>query len=329
MSESVPTSLHALAAGVTVTSYTSYTWLGCRIEATAEPAAGEHLRPSLSDQLAQRLYADWYTVGSIAPPAEWSATSPWDEPDEHVSYSSQNRSRGTQLKWMIVSNDGPELVVARDGIRFRVRKDHLAAASAVAGEGEAIDILAPSERPGSFDGFYMAYSEIALDDPAPDRYYWNLTRRGRARLIHAATTILNRARCPFHVKAAHDPGTRRADSSVLYVDRSWREQFTRLLPSIWETVRSDLREAVPALTRRVAGGVGFAESPLGGESFGTERCRLIAEGVVRAFERGQPGGRHEPLHDIARVFAEHGLTLERPHLNPGSSDLPPDVLRTP
>jgi lantibiotic modifying enzyme len=76
---------------------------------------------------------------------------------------------------------------------------------------------------------------------------------------------------------------------------------------------------VPAFTRLLAPGLGLAEDPGDGDSFGMHRCRLLADALVTAHEQG--------AHSVeARVdavldrFAREGINPDRPYLNPGSDD---------
>jgi hypothetical protein len=81
-----------------------------------------------------------------------------------------------------------------------------------------------------------------------------------------------------------------------------------------------LRDSVPLFTKKLRNGVGLAEEPNTGESFGMHRCRLTAEGIVEAWYRGDQTiqGRMQAVN--AR-FAFNNLKLEKPYLNPGSQDL--------
>ena len=75
-----------------------------------------------------------------------------------------------------------------------------------------------------------------------------------------------------------------------------------------------LRSGSPAFTLPLARGVALAEYVTGdGGSFGTSRCRLLAEGLVDAHEhraRSLP----ERLDAVAARFAARGLDLDAPHL---------------
>ena len=50
-----------------------------------------------------------------------------------------------------------------------------------------------------------------------------------------------------------------------------------------------------------------------------DRCRLTAEGAVRAYERDITPLRHR-VSAVADCFVEAGLDIDRPYLAPGSTD---------
>jgi len=76
---------------------------------------------------------------------------------------------------------------------------------------------------------------------------------------------------------------------------------------------------VPLFTRRLRAGIGVAEDPGNGESFGMHRCRLAADAIVAAWWQGRadPEARFEAVEARFRLY---GLTLDRPYLAPGSVD---------
>jgi hypothetical protein len=80
-----------------------------------------------------------------------------------------------------------------------------------------------------------------------------------------------------------------------------------------------MAEGTPLFAKPLARGLGFAEDPGNGESFGMSRCRLLAEALWSAWSRGvtDPADR---LAEVERWFASHGLSLERPWLNRFSTD---------
>ncbi len=159
-------------------------------------------------------------------------------------------------------------------------------------------------------------SDAPFGGDAVVRVYWNVTSAGAPALVRAITSRLNAAGAPFGLKVAdHAWRLTRCDGAVLYVSeevfRAWegelRETASALAPL--------LRRSVPAFTLELAGGVGLAEHPGGAVSFGAARCALLADGIVRARERGV-AGIDAAVAVVAERFAEDGVRLDAPYLEP-------------
>src|SRR5262249_10514578 len=86
-----------------------------------------------------------------------------------------------------------------------------------------------------------------------------------------------------------------------------------------DSIGQAMKPPAPLFTRPVQRGVGLAEEPRTGESFGMHRCRLSAEGIVRTWLAGDQSvdGR---LRGISAQFAGAGFDLRRPHLGHGAAD---------
>ncbi|MBR0871317.1 hypothetical protein JQ633_13195 [Bradyrhizobium tropiciagri] len=190
--------------------------------------------------------------------------------------------------------------------------------------GAEISLFVARESLLSQPGFYHAFGE-ALADQQEDlgvvRFYWNSSAGGAPLLVGAISTALNRFAIPFRFKclrmqAMYD----RSDAAVLYVARRHHRIVAMLLPEIYAAVRPQLKPATPLFSRHLAEGLGFAEDPRSGESFGMHRCRLMAEAICRAHERGQESAAAR-LGALAEAFAAAGLSLDRPYLGAGSIDL--------
>jgi hypothetical protein len=76
---------------------------------------------------------------------------------------------------------------------------------------------------------------------------------------------------------------------------------------------------VPLCSKRIAPGIGLAEEPLTGESFGMHRCRLIAEAIIYARQSGRATV-EDGWQVLCEHFAERGQSVTQPWLNPGSID---------
>ena len=76
---------------------------------------------------------------------------------------------------------------------------------------------------------------------------------------------------------------------------------------------------MPLFARRLSQGLGFAEDPGTSESFGTARCRLVAEAMWIAFVRGTTG-ELAIVEEILAHFVLNGIDVAHPHMNPWSVD---------
>lgn len=189
--------------------------------------------------------------------------------------------------------------------------------------GERVWLRAPRESRTTQPGFYYLFGETlsgAWDDASLVRFYFHSTADGVCALIDHLTGQLNRYFVPYRMKTLTNPAHYgRADGTVLYVARDSFQIVARLLRALPEPVAAGLLPRVPLFTWRLRPGVGVAEEPNTGESFGMHRCRLAAEGVVEAWRQGRQT-REARLQAIRDRFVRHGVHLDRPYLNPGSCD---------
>ena len=103
-----------------------------------------------------------------------------------------------------------------------------------------------------------------------------------------ATQRLNGAAVPFFLKVIADPAAfRRADAGMLLVARGDREAVLPAVRALYSRLFGHLEPATPASTKALAPGLGFAQGPGDGTSFGTSRCMIVAEALVAAHERGE------------------------------------------
>jgi hypothetical protein len=320
--EAVAAALEALR----IESPTSFSWCG-------EPGAGlapevsaampaDTARAYLSGQLEARLYASFYCSGTptqVRPGAE--AGRPYAPSPFLDGLSRANRGSGSREPgWTVVrvEEDG-RVVVRRGGLSLWARPEEVSGAGSE--PGSAVSVAMPRELLRLSPGFYMALGDAEMDPEEPlVRHYWNLESAGGAALVAAGTGFLNRAGVPFRLKVAHEPaGYGRRDAGVLYTPRRESAAVSALLPEVRAAVAAHLRPGGPALTKPLAEGLAVAEDPGGGESFGTHRCGLLAEGAIRAFELGVDGT-DERVALVEAQFEAAGIDFERPYLNAGSVD---------
>jgi hypothetical protein len=308
--EQVACALRAAA----VASPTSISWFGRRTRAVPPVRLGIPVSAYLAHELEGVLYRGFYTQGAPVPLPALLPMPASSAPDFVEALSRANAGRGGwQSGWQVTRRDGPDLEVARNGLRVQVRATDCRPANAA-----TVSLRRPKEQRAASPGFYVALGDAVpaiADDDVEVRVYFHLIAAGAARFVATCTRMLNEAGVPFELKVVGNPAAYvRCDAAVLYLAAG---DFGRApLQAIVATGKRYLRATVPAFAKPLAAGVAVGEhrASLGG-SFGMGRCRLVAEGIVDAYEHGGSG-----LDAVARRFADVGLSLETPHLVPGSRD---------
>jgi len=190
--------------------------------------------------------------------------------------------------------------------------------------GTAINILASRESWTVQAGYYYAFGEAITDEQDDHdlvRFYWDIESAGAPVLLRQITQVLNRFEIPFRFKCQALPAAYvRTDAAVLFVSRRYCHLVGELLAGVWQRVTQHMRPETPLFTKRLALGLGLAEEPRTGESFGMHRCRLVAEGMWAAFKEGD-NSEHGRLRRVMANFAQSGVDVEHPYLNARSTDV--------
>ncbi|MDZ8056492.1 MAG: T3SS effector HopA1 family protein [Aulosira sp. ZfuVER01] len=235
-----------------------------------------------------------------------------------------------QPGWSILreESDG-SLAVSRGGLRLHIQKDrHLLASDKFAVVGDVIAIKMPKNVVQS--GFYMAVGNAGLyrndlENQQIVRIYFNLTPSGAVAVMGNITQHLNEKNIPFQFKVLYHPKDyKRHDSGVLYFDKQDYEVVKQSLNSIYIENQGDFKSEIPLFTKELAPGLSLAEEPdqkfAERESFGMNRCQIIANGLLEAWYQGDnsPQGR---MKAIQEQFSLVGIDFERVHLNANSEDI--------
>jgi HopA1 effector protein family len=305
---------------------TSFSWYGEPVaplpaEAIAQMGA-EVARAYLRDRLRDHLYGSFYCTGRAVPQqANRTAIRPHGASAFIDSLSRANRGTGScEAGWKVVRTEGDgRLVVRRHGLSLWVRPEEVLGQST--GPDAEVSVRMPSELLRLSPGFYMALGNQDLgSEESFVRHYWHLSSHGGEALVAAGTRLFNEAGLPFRLKVLIDPDLySRCDAGVLYTPKRLGAEVAELLPPVRDAVAGHLRPGTPALTKPLGEGLGVAEDPPGGDSFGMDRCGLLAEAMVRAFELGRETG-EERLALVEETFGERGVAFERPYLNADSAD---------
>jgi hypothetical protein len=223
--------------------------------------------------------------------------------------------------WRVVAIEhGGRIVASKDHITLWISPAQFELPGAELCVGAIGRVAVGKEFRSLIPGFYFALGDgrqpDVVDDGAPlVRYYWHVTAAGAPLLMSALTRGLNREGVPFRLKMLRDPqGYVRADAAVLYLAWAAHLRAGRIITRVHARVARWLRPSTPRFSQPIGVGLGVAEDPGGEfESFGQNRCRIVAEGLCDALgSRGwSPGAREQA---VVAAFVRHGLDPARPHL---------------
>lgn len=307
----------SVLSAVTIRGPARYAWLGRTSRPVPARVATEldatQRRAYLVACLREELYWSFYTQGAPVE-ARWGEEQPpFPDPWLAEDLSRANGGHGSwEPGWTVERIDGEVAVVDDGRLRTRVPLDDCRGGQAV---GTAVEVRLPKELPEVSPGYFTVLGDASdAGDPTLVRVYWHVTRAGCGPLVAALARRLNGEQIPFQLKVANHPlRLRRCDAAVLYLrgdafDATALEQIATVLGP-------DLQPRIPAFTLELAPGVGLAEENGNADSFGTRRCALLADAILRAEERGltDPAARREA---VAARFAEDGVDIDAPYLEP-------------
>ncbi|MGH9418931.1 MAG: T3SS effector HopA1 family protein [Thermoanaerobaculia bacterium] len=253
-----------------------------------------------------------------------------EQPEDPVTESelarrltAANQSRDRWIEgWRIEQVNADGSIVATQGRRQRVAKAGQYSATFARDlpprTGMAVTLYFPRQSLTLQSHVYYAFGDALPGGDAgesrPARIYIQSPAGALPELYERLTGELNRLALPFTLKTMLAPGERnRRDATVLYVQREDCARAEEVIGRLPSSLLARLGPDVPLFTRRLGPGIGMAESPGGGESFGMQRSRLVAEGIADAWA----AGRHdveERTRAVHRRFQAAGIDWNLPHL---------------
>ncbi len=270
------------------------------------------------------LYESFYCLGAAEPRREQQRGDPPPADRAFVTaLSAANAGRGSWSHgWQCEGRSGDDLLVRGHGLRLVVKPAQARLDGGDARIGAPVQIRLPKERPYASPGYYTALGDadlLAEGGRRRIRLYFHVAPSGAPDLVARLTSSLNELGVAFRLKVVDAPARySRCDSAVLGIAASDFEVVRPLLRTL-PSSRVSLRVRTPAFTKVLGRGIGLAEQPASGESFGTERCRLLADAIITAHDRGSVRV-HERMDVVAECFASRGLDIEAPYLEPLSQD---------
>lgn len=338
--------LRKIADAVYVVNASSFTWFGSASAALPENIGAEvsvaDRRAFLHATLRDKVYRDAYCPGEPRAAGIREAELTVADRDSTLRSRIAEANAGTgswEPGWTVVSVAdrgiaspkpdyrlgrplAPTIGVEAKGLRIWVRKDEYRFQGRQPALGDKVEVRLPR---GSFDispGYYSAFSDVPMESSEVRpilRLYLAVSPNSAPLAMTAVTETLNKARIPFRFKVLLEyPSYNRSDAAVLYLYT--HDAYAAAQPIAEAVVRIStlLEDVVPAFTYRAAAGVGLAEEPGSRESFGESRSSLVAEGIIRRAEEVDDV-RRRGLDSLLEPWAEAGISLDVPYLNPSSS----------
>ncbi|NEP41987.1 MAG: hypothetical protein F6K35_23285 [Okeania sp. SIO2H7] len=255
------------------------------------------------------------------------------EMEFYLQLEESNRGEGYfDSGWSVLreETDGT-LAVTKNGLRLHIeREKHLQESHKAAVVGDSVAILMPKNLVQN--GFYMAVGNLGTQSKVESesqsgtvRVYFNVTPEGVVAVMGSLTEKLNQVAVPFSFKVLYNPADyERYDSGVLYFEKSNYELVRQVLSDVYGENKSYFQSEIPLFTMELAPGLGLAEEPdnkfATQESFGMNRCQIIANGLLTAWQQGD-NSTEGKIKAILEQFSLLGIDLQRPYLNANSEDI--------
>jgi hypothetical protein len=321
--------IKAVIRATRICSSISYSWFGKLSHPLSRTLkrvfTPEAARSYLLFNLQGQIYDDFYCQGYATLPNQELVGTPLVGIMPFVrELSTANTGTGCwENGWLIRRFEEDKAVLFKEGLELWVHAEECKLAPDKSSMPMTASLRLPKELLNFSPGFYIALSDKEFNEDKSQtlvRLYWNLTSEGAVHFVRSVTSKLNKNGLPFKLKIVNDPlRYTRCDVAILYIHKTDYLIIGQILAKLYPKVSKYLKNSVPALTKPLAPGIGLAEDPEQGLSFGMHRSKLLADGIIRAYEQGKKS-LHERLQVVEERFAEDGIDLEKPYLNPGSVD---------
>ena len=273
------------------------------------------------DTLTNLLYTQWYTKSGIKKENILLPHSEWAEVFRSVHKGTYLWHKGWKV--MKVSSAGRVIAVNGEEERMLYPGDYISLVrpGLLPVPGTEIEVVSRRDTTEDQPGFWIAYSSTwSHVSKLIIRIYWNINPEGAVHLVKQISEKIPDD-IPYSFKLPVEPiGYQRADVAVLYFETSNFDELKASIKSIYTAMIPFLYSEVPEFTKILEHGVGLAEDPPGeSESFGLNRCRLIAEGYQVA-KKMHTNDFSAMKTVIKNYLDENGVNLAHPYLNPGSTN---------
>jgi HopA1 effector protein family len=293
-------------------------------------ARGEAV-PPLRDSLAAAIYVCGYArvyAGGACSFEQWQRPLQQDPAFLASLVAANPTLTGWEPGWKVFQLEAHGAVHVQKGDRAILAQPGTFAFPAGAGRaalvGDFVELLVARDSLAQQAGRYFAFGQTIggdYDFARIARLYFNAPSEQAAWLLKTIGGLFNRYFVPYRFKWSFDPKAFDcAGSVVFYIARRFLPTALRLLSPLAEELEDRLRPGTPLFSKPLLRGLGVADDPGTGESFGQTRSRLVADGIIDAWLGGSsdPGRRREA---VAERFLKSRLSIKDSHLRSGLVDL--------
>ncbi len=253
----------------------------------------------------------------------------WSKSDFVQQLRRNNYSEGHfEPGWLIVGEtDEGFLQVRKAGLTLHIRSDrHLQESEREAKIGDLVAVKMPSQlvEPGYFISVGTAGSINDIELTAAQQIvdlHFNLTAEGAVILMEHLTRELNQIQIPFHFKVLYHPENYiYADTAILSLIKDDYLHAQPIITQIYQEHRLYFQSEIPLFNKYLAPGLSIAERPNLETNLAQHRFQLIATALIEAWQQSKTAPA-DKLKYISVRFAEAGINLQYPYLNPDSADI--------
>lgn len=235
--------------------------------------------------------------------------------------SNANCGKGTfEDGWIVTGEDkeSGKIIVKKNSLNYWMDEKNVIAENGTFAVGAKCAVKIGKEVRHLNVHYYQAFGNCSKKD-LPDfenkllRFYWNLTPEGAIKYIKAITAQFNKENIFFRTKVLSTPAAyKRADAGVLYIDHSQLEKALPIVAKIYGQLGKFLKNNVPMFSKNLGKGLGFAEDPADGDSFGISRAKLLAHALYKSFLENRKQ-KDEILETVVKHFSERKIDSKNPY----------------
>ncbi|NOT50832.1 MAG: hypothetical protein HOP10_06110 [Chitinophagaceae bacterium] len=257
---------------------------------TGDEYAAKPSGKMLFDKLQQIIYSKFY-IQPCKPLSDQAPTQAGLEKNISILSKANKTVEQFDEGWTVEKNDESVSLLAKKGnklIRLKAGEYLNIPKGNNADEPAGVRIYRPKEYSSVTDVFYYGYGS-AIDENGESemvRFYFNSTFEGNRKWMQLLTGFANEFAVPFIFKClVHPFYYGRCDTAVLYCDKQYAGFVYDFIDSVYAAVKKDMRSSTPLFTYPLKKEIGFAEQPPNEtESFGSHWSKIIAAGMMKAFE---------------------------------------------